>query len=149
MKAYTFLILIIFIFLSCSSPEIPNNKNNNNSTDKDNSELTIKERAGKYKGPDHNYPTCNLELNISEQGNLNVMLVINNQTWTRIITSNIDISDKINDKALELKVFGKFKDTHSSIPETSKIGLQFLFPHEINIYFYYQGVLYGGFLEKV
>ncbi|SUW21352.1 Uncharacterised protein [Brachyspira pilosicoli] len=140
-----FFVFYIFIFLSCTSPYT--DKNNNN-IEKDNSELTLKERAGKYIGKDHNYPTCDLELNIAEEGNLNIILTINS-TKIRTIMSNIDASDKINSKELELTVTGIFKDSfHPDTSKSSEVTLQFLFAKEINMYFYYDGVLYGGLLKK-
>lgn len=151
MRKCNFLYFIFFIFLSCTSPyadKKDDNKNNNN-IEKDNSELTLKERAGKYIGKDHNYPTCDLELNIAEEGNLNIILTINS-TKIRTIMSNIDASDKINSKELELTVTGIFKDSfHPDTSKSSEVTLQFLFAKEINMYFYYDGVLYGGLLKKV
>ncbi|MEI0579464.1 hypothetical protein [Brachyspira pilosicoli] len=146
MRKCSFLYFIFFIFLSCTSPYT--DKNNNN-IEKDNSELTLKERAGKYIGKDHSYPTCDLELNIAEEGNLNIILTISSPK-IRTIISNIDVSDKINSKELELTVTGIFRDSfHPDTPKSSEVALQFLFVKEINIYFYYDGILYSGLLKKV
>lgn len=150
MRKCNFLCFIFFIFLSCTSPYADKkDDNNNNNTEKDNSELTLKERAGKYIGKDLDSPTCDLELNIAEEGSLNIILTISSPK-IRTITSNIDVSDKINSKELELTVTGIFKDSfHPDTTKSSDVTLQFLFVKEINMYFYYDGVLYGGLLKKV
>ena len=51
MKKSHLLYLIIFLFLSCSNPETPN-IDNKAETEKSNSDLTIRDRVGKYTGKD-------------------------------------------------------------------------------------------------
>ena len=63
MRKCNFLYFIFFIFLSCTSPYT--DKNNNN-IEKDNSELTLKERAGKYLGTDLGNPNASIRLDITE-----------------------------------------------------------------------------------
>ena len=152
MRKYSFLCFIFFIFLSCTSPYADKKDDNkNNNTEKDNSELTLKERAGKYleekKTP---YYDESAEVNISEQGVLSISITKKVRWEVRTITSNIDISDQMNNQLLGLKVNGVFHDSLFSDKETSsEVSFIFLSPQTISVSFFHDDYFYIYELEKV
>ena len=146
MRKCNFLYFIFFIFLLCT--RLYTDKNNNN-IEKDNSELTLKERAGKYLGTDLGNPNASIRLDITEQGNINITLSIKDNIGIRTVTSDIDVSNKINDKILDLDIDALFYDpTDLYAPRKCKVTFKFISIQKVSISFTYRDHFYGTILEK-
>ena len=143
------MYLIIFLFLSCSNPETPN-IDNKTETEKSNSDLTIRDRVGKYIGKDLGSDS-NMELEITEYGFFNILLSIPSSTVNnRVVKSSINLKNYYDEKLLDLKAFGDFYDeTDLAGPRRCEVTFKFISKAKVSMSFTYRNNFFGSILDKI